>query len=226
MRRERRSNAIAPFPPSATRIMPPIDRRHGFIRGWNVTGTSAWDGAQLRNVLDKNNTGSTVWADTGYRSKKNEPWLEKNGYVSDIHHKKPKGRPMSQATSRANGRRSKTRAFVEHVFAQQKSRMACLSARSASPAPASRSAWPTSPTISPASFGTRAELRSHDGGSGGKRRRDAEIGNQHQPQRPNSSHRRASGCSQPHCRTTPPLLEMPVVRGVQLRSVCRVYQEG
>jgi len=30
---------------------------------------------------------------------------------------------MSEAMSRANGRRSKTRAFVEHVFAQQKSRM-------------------------------------------------------------------------------------------------------
>ena len=100
-----------------------IDRRHGFIRGWTVTSASAWDRAQLCNVLDKNNTGSTVWADTAYRSKKNEAWLEKNGYFSDIHHKKPKGRPMSEAMSRANGRRSKIRAFVEHVFAQQKSRM-------------------------------------------------------------------------------------------------------
>lgn len=100
-----------------------IDRRHGFIRGWNVTGASAYDGAQLRNVLNRGNTGSTVWADTAYRSKKNEAWLSKHGYVSDIHHKKPKARPMSEATSRANGRRSRIRAFVEHVFAQQKARM-------------------------------------------------------------------------------------------------------
>jgi transposase, IS5 family len=100
-----------------------IDRRHGFIRGWSVTSASAYDGAQLRNVLNRGNTGSTVWADTAYRSKKNEAWLERNGYVSDIHQKKPKGRPMSEVTSRANGRRSKIRAFVEHVFAQQKSRM-------------------------------------------------------------------------------------------------------
>jgi len=100
-----------------------IDRRHGFIRGWNVTSASAYDGAQLRNVLNRGNTGSTVWADTAYRSKTNEEWLEKNGYVSDIHQKKPKGRPMSEATSRANGRRSKIRAYVEQVFAQQKSRM-------------------------------------------------------------------------------------------------------
>ncbi len=30
---------------------------------------------------------------------------------------------MSEATARANGRRSKIRAFIEHVFAHQKSRM-------------------------------------------------------------------------------------------------------
>ena len=100
-----------------------IDQRHGFIRGWRVTNAAVYDGAQLRNVLDRENTGSTVWADTAYRSKKNEAWLDQHGYVSDIHHKKPKGKPMSEATARANGRRSKIRAFVEHVFARQKAQM-------------------------------------------------------------------------------------------------------
>lgn len=100
-----------------------IDRHGGFIRGWAVTGASAHDGAQLRNILNRDNTGSTVWADTAYRSKKNEAWMNRHGYVSDIHHKKPKNRPMSEATSRANGRRSKVRAFVEHVFARQKAQM-------------------------------------------------------------------------------------------------------
>jgi IS5 family transposase len=100
-----------------------IDRSHGFIRGWTVTHAAAYDGAQLRNVLDRKNTGSTVWADTAYRSQKNETWLDRNGYISDIHHKKPKGRPMSEAMSRANGRRSKIRSFVQHVFARQKSQM-------------------------------------------------------------------------------------------------------
>jgi len=84
---------------------------------------AAWDGAQLRNVLGRGNTGSKVWADTAYRSKANEAWLAKNGYVSDIHRKKPKGPPMSQRTARANSRRSKVRAFVDHVFAHQKARM-------------------------------------------------------------------------------------------------------
>lgn len=99
-----------------------IDRRHGFIRGWSVTNAAAWDGAQLGHVV-RRNTGSKVWADTAYRSKKNETWLSKHGYVSDIHHKKPKGRPMSERMSRANGRRSKVRSAIEHVFARQKGHM-------------------------------------------------------------------------------------------------------
>lgn len=74
-----------------------IDRAHGFIRGWTVTSASAHDGAQLRNVVTKDNTASTVWADSDYRSKPNEEWLEKNGLKSDIHQRKPKGRPMPDA---------------------------------------------------------------------------------------------------------------------------------
>ena len=100
-----------------------IDRTHGFIRGWTVTSASAHDGAQLRNVVAKNNTASTVWADSAYRSKTNEEWLEKNGLTSNIHQRKPKGKPMPEAMSRANGRRSKVRAAVEHVFARQKDKM-------------------------------------------------------------------------------------------------------
>jgi IS5 family transposase len=100
-----------------------IDRAHGFIRGWTVTPASAHDGAQLRKVVTKDNTASTVWADSAYRSKSNEGWLENNGLKSDIHQRKPKGKPMPEAMSRANGRRSKIRSAVEHVFARQKDKM-------------------------------------------------------------------------------------------------------
>ena len=96
-----------------------IDRRHGLIRRWKTTDASRYDGAQLPELLDKANTASDVWADTAYRSKKNETWIAKNGLVSHIHTKKPKGRVMSVRASKANGKRSRVRAFVEHVFARQ-----------------------------------------------------------------------------------------------------------
>ena len=47
----------------------------------------------------------------------------KNGLVSRIHRKKPKGRPMPEAMRRANAAKSKIRSKVEHVFAEQKDRM-------------------------------------------------------------------------------------------------------
>lgn len=49
--------------------------------------------------------------------------MEQNGFVSRVHRKKPKGRPMDRRTAIANGAKSKVRAFVEHVFAEQKYRM-------------------------------------------------------------------------------------------------------
>ena len=58
-----------------------------------------------------------------YRSAANETFLTKNGFVSHIHRKKPNGRAMPETMQRANNAKSKIRARVEHVFAEQKHRM-------------------------------------------------------------------------------------------------------
>src|SRR5215813_5922011 len=100
-----------------------IDRRFGFIRRWAATDAAAYEGRRLRQgLLDKSNT-ARVWADTAYRSAANETFLAKNGFVSHIHHKKPKGRAMPETMQRANNAKSNIRARVEHVFAEQKDRM-------------------------------------------------------------------------------------------------------
>jgi hypothetical protein len=74
----------------------------------------------LPELIDKDNTAGDVWADTAYRSTANEKYLANYALRSQIHRKKPKGKPMLERTTRANGRKSKVRAAVEHVFAQQK----------------------------------------------------------------------------------------------------------
>ena len=71
-----------------------IDKRHGFIRRQKVTDAAAHDGARLRE-----------------------------GLIDPIHRKKPAGKPMPKRTARANAKKSKVRATIEHVFAQQKARM-------------------------------------------------------------------------------------------------------
>ena len=42
--------------------------------------------------------------------------------TSRIHRRKPAGKPMPQATARANAKKSSVRAAVEHVFGHQKVR--------------------------------------------------------------------------------------------------------
>jgi IS5 family transposase len=100
-----------------------ICRTFGFIRKCKVTDAARFDGKMLKDVVTKDNTASDVWADTAYRSQANERWLKRQGRVSRIHRRKPRGKPMPERTARANAAKSKIRARVEHVFARQKDQM-------------------------------------------------------------------------------------------------------
>lgn len=99
-----------------------IDRRFGFIRGCAVTSASHADGRMLPKLVTTKNTSSEVWADSAYRSRKNEKWLASKMLVSRIHRRKPAGRPMPKHIARANAGKSSIRAAIEHVFAHQKNR--------------------------------------------------------------------------------------------------------
>ena len=81
----------------------------------NVCGSGDGKGATALGVTDSTirvgtmsdpgNTASAVWADTGYRSKKNEDLLRQRMLKSRIHRKKPARRPMPDRTARANARK-------------------------------------------------------------------------------------------------------------------------
>lgn len=104
-----------------------IDRGFGFIRKWSATDVAAYEGCRLREgLLDKSNTAGGVWADTAYRSKANEEFMERNGFVSHVHRKKPKGRIMPSRCGGPPTSNRKIRSKVEHIFAEQKDRMDLL----------------------------------------------------------------------------------------------------
>jgi len=100
-----------------------IDRCHGLIRRWTVTNAAAHDSRPFEGLLDPNNTASKVWADTAYRSARNEAAMAKRSRVSMVHFRKPKGRPLPARHAKANAARSAVRSAIEHVFAGQKHRM-------------------------------------------------------------------------------------------------------
>jgi len=99
------------------------DRRHGFIRKWSVSDAARHDGRELAGLIDRSNTGAEVWADTAYRSRKNEGRIARAGLASKVHFRRAPGKPLPAPRQRANAARSKVRAHVEHVFAEQKHRM-------------------------------------------------------------------------------------------------------
>lgn len=99
------------------------DRRHRLIRTWTVTDAARYDGRELPGLLDRSNTASAVWADTAYRSRKNEKRIATAGLTSKVHFRRAPGKPLPVSRQSANAARSKVRSAVEHVFADQKHRM-------------------------------------------------------------------------------------------------------
>jgi hypothetical protein len=99
-----------------------IDWCFGFILKAAVTSAADSEGRQLRRVIDASNTAGDVWADSAYRSSKNEVSLQADMLKSRIHRRKPKGKPMPEHMARANAAKSAIRARVEYVFAHQNNR--------------------------------------------------------------------------------------------------------
>lgn len=99
-----------------------IDREHKLIRRYAVTDASVQDSQVFAEVLDEENSGRSVWADSAYRSEAREEQLREQGYKSRIHRKGSSRGALNQQEQAANLRRSKIRARVEHVFGDQRTR--------------------------------------------------------------------------------------------------------
>lgn len=100
-----------------------IDNQHKLIRRYHATDASVHDSQVLGELIDPDNTGAEVWADSAYRSEDTERELESKGYRSRIHHKGKRNRPLSEHKQAVNKKRSIIRARVEHVFGYQENSM-------------------------------------------------------------------------------------------------------
>ena len=95
------------------------DARHKLIRGYAVGDASEHDSQKLDELLNRGNTSRDVYADSAYRSAETERKLGARGFRSRIHKRGRRSHPLTEAEGRANHRKSKVRARIEHVFGAQ-----------------------------------------------------------------------------------------------------------
>jgi transposase, IS5 family len=93
-----------------------VDVKGKLIREYTITPANVHDSQELTKLIDKDNTGSGVWADSAYRSEAIEEELKKRKLRSNIHRKANRNRPLSEFQNKRNTEKSRTRARVEHVF--------------------------------------------------------------------------------------------------------------
>lgn len=92
-----------------------VDNAHKLIRDYKMTSAEVHDSQVFIEILAEN-TSSDVWADSAYQSENSKISLLAMNMRSHIHTKGKKNKPLSERNKKANARRSKVRARVEHVF--------------------------------------------------------------------------------------------------------------
>ena len=95
------------------------DAKHKLIRRYEVTDAAVHDSQKLEGLLNRSNTSAEVFADSAYRSSEIEAKLKASGFKSRIHRRARRNRPLSEAQAKANRKKSKIRARIEHVFGAQ-----------------------------------------------------------------------------------------------------------
>ena len=68
---------------------------YGFIRRYQVTDSSVHDSQVLGALLDEQNQGEEVWADTAYRSESIEWILQILQFLSQIHERAYHNHPLT-----------------------------------------------------------------------------------------------------------------------------------
>jgi IS5 family transposase len=93
------------------------DRKRKFIINYEVTSAEVHDSKPLFGLLGKPRAiNESVWGDSAYRSEEIENTLKRKGFISKIHEKGYRGRPLTKRQRANNTIKSRIRARIEHIF--------------------------------------------------------------------------------------------------------------
>lgn len=93
-----------------------VDSKSKFINTYSVTDASVHDSQALDGLLDANDEGQPLYADSAYTGEDQEETISKFKMENKVHEKGYRNNPLTEEQKATNKVKSKTRARVEHVF--------------------------------------------------------------------------------------------------------------
>ena len=93
-----------------------VDSKSKFINTFIVTDASIHDSQALDHLLDKNDKGQSLYADSAYTGEKQKKVIRKYRLKNKVHEKGYRGKPLTDKQKAKNKTKSKTRVRVEHIF--------------------------------------------------------------------------------------------------------------
>ena len=93
-----------------------VDAKSKIIKKYVVSSAEVHDSQEIEALLDADDEGQQIYADSAYRSEAIEKLLERQTMKSRIHEKGYRNRSLTKRQKDTNRTKSKRRARVEHVF--------------------------------------------------------------------------------------------------------------
>jgi len=93
-----------------------VDAKTKFIDNYVVTDASVHDSQVLDKLLEHNDKGQTLHADSAYTGENPEKLIRSLKMKNKVHEKGYKGKPLTAAQKKRNNKKSTVRARVEHIF--------------------------------------------------------------------------------------------------------------
>ena len=93
------------------------DTETKLLTAYEVTPANVHDSQVMEDLIEKEDAGEPLYADSAYRSESMETFCRSMGVQSRIHEKGYRNRPLQKRQKNANRKKSRVRARVEHIFA-------------------------------------------------------------------------------------------------------------
>lgn len=93
-----------------------MDHKGKFIKKYHVSSAEVHDSQALDELMEEDDQGQDVYADSAYTGEKQEATLKKYKVNNCVHEKGYRNHPLTEQQKVSNHQKSKIRARVEHVF--------------------------------------------------------------------------------------------------------------